>query len=107
MKSMNDNLFLHPIVYLKDFVDHYGTKKNYDKVMYEHKDRMKIKKVEDGISTLSNIITEDNMRIDNAKYITFLSLSMKTKPFIDFLTGLVKSFSLSALDDVSIFNFTF
>jgi hypothetical protein len=102
-----DELFKHPSVYLSEYVDHYGTDRpHYDKSKYEFKDRINIKKVDEGISTIKNIITEQNVRSDNTNYITLFSLNMKSKPFVEFLTGLVNSFSLTALDQVSIFYFT-
>jgi len=105
-----NELLKHPLVYLKDFVEFYGTNKDtYVKSTYEFKERLRTKKIDEGISALSNIISENNMRNETSKYVTFYSLNMSSKPFIEYLTGLVKSFTLTKLDTVSYFylNLTF
>lgn len=106
-KELNE-LFTYPLVFLKEFIDHYGTNNDhYDKSNFQFVDRVKSRKIDEGISALSNILLEDNARNDKAKYVTFFSMNMTSKPFIDFLTGLVKTFTLPALDNVSNVNLTF
>ncbi len=95
-------LFKYPLLYLKQFVEYFGTNKStYDRLSYEFKDRKRDRKLDEGLQALSN-----SMKGMTTTCITYSTLNLSSKPFIDYLTQFVKTFNIKNLEDVS-FSFSF
>ncbi len=91
------NLYKHPMIYVQQFMEEFKTnKKDYKKTNYVIP-RITSKETDESIRELTNTIVHVNTSsLSKGTVITYKSLELSSKDFIDYLTEAKSSFTISS-----------